>query len=252
MQIIVHRLTKINILGQINRKQTAMSSILRRAYAVLDLALNKWARMKNRTMPVDGGPRKRARLNSETKPNIPDPTNFAQNQTDNPTGVNHEDNSFEGSTGGDCTGEDSRFMENLLRTSVRVTRAKICELKNDHRAIVDQLAQTWPLLLPKKGEDSPIPSKDVTTNGSSSSSMVPFAQVDMVTPGPNSTIRTTHLRIMTDYRLSGNPVAESEGETIAVVCFRFEEGKKLMISKKLKPYAGWGGRGLLGCHIIPL
>ncbi|KAH9447837.1 hypothetical protein MJO29_011145 [Puccinia striiformis f. sp. tritici] len=68
-------------------------------------------------------------------------------------------------------------------SSVRVTRAKICELKNDHRAIVDQLAQTWPLLLPKKGEDSPIPSKDVTTNGSSSSSMVPFAQVDMVTPG---------------------------------------------------------------------
>ncbi|KAI9612657.1 hypothetical protein H4Q26_007814 [Puccinia striiformis f. sp. tritici PST-130] len=40
------------------KRCTAMSSILRRAYAVLDLALNKWARMKNRTMPVDGGPRK--------------------------------------------------------------------------------------------------------------------------------------------------------------------------------------------------
>ncbi|KAH9455818.1 hypothetical protein MJO29_005870 [Puccinia striiformis f. sp. tritici] len=95
---------------------TAMSSILRRTYAVLDFALNKWARMKNRTMPVDGGPRKRTRLNSETKPKIPDPTNFAQNPTDNRTGVNHEDNSFEGSPGGDCTGEDSRFTENLLRS----------------------------------------------------------------------------------------------------------------------------------------
>ncbi|KAI7943835.1 hypothetical protein MJO28_011363 [Puccinia striiformis f. sp. tritici] len=178
-EIIVHRLTKINILGQINRKQTAMSSILRRAYAVLDLALNKWARMKNRTMPVDGGPRKRARLNSETKPNIPDPTNFAQNQTDNPTGI-HGKPSKKFASRSSMAGSlrvESRY------SSVRVTRAKICELKNDHRAIVDQLAQTWPLLLPKKGEDSPIPSKDVTTNGSSSSSMVPFAQVDMVTPG---------------------------------------------------------------------
>ncbi|KAI7953629.1 hypothetical protein MJO28_006176 [Puccinia striiformis f. sp. tritici] len=112
-ETVVRELERVK---KVLKRCTAMSSILRRTYAVLDFALNKWARMKNRTMPVDGGPRKRTRLNSETKPKIPDPTNFAQNQTDNRTGVNHEDNSFEGSTGGDCTGEDSRFMENLLRS----------------------------------------------------------------------------------------------------------------------------------------
>ncbi|KAH9455820.1 hypothetical protein Pst134EA_011069 [Puccinia striiformis f. sp. tritici] len=148
--------------------------------------------------------------------------------------------------------------------SVRVARARICELKNDHRSIVDQLAQALPLLLPKQGEDCPSPSKDVTTNGSSSSSMVPFAKVDMVTPGSpaeqaglklqDQIVRFGPLNSQNHDRLQalGKLVAESEGGTITVVCFRFEEGKKSMISRELKPYSGWGGRGLLGCHIIPL
>ena len=149
--------------------------------------------------------------------------------------------------------------------SVRVARARICELKNDHRAIVDQLAQTLPLLLPKEGDSSAPPStKDVSTNGSSLSSMIPFAQVDVVAPDSpaqqaglkihDQIVRFGHLNAQNHDRLQalGKLVAENEGRSITVVCFRFEEGKKTMISKELKPHSGWGGRGLLGCHIAPV
>ncbi|KAI9604988.1 hypothetical protein H4Q26_002959 [Puccinia striiformis f. sp. tritici PST-130] len=90
-ETVVRELERVK---KVLKRCTAMSSILRRTYAVLDFALNKWARMKNRTMPVDGGPRKRTRLNSETKPKIPDPTNFAQIKRTTERG----------------------FMENLLRS----------------------------------------------------------------------------------------------------------------------------------------
>jgi 26S proteasome non-ATPase regulatory subunit 9 len=147
--------------------------------------------------------------------------------------------------------------------SVRVARARICELKNDHRAIVDQLAQTLPLLLPKEDESSATASKGVSTNGSSSSSMVPFAQIDVVAPGSpaeqaglklhDQIVRFGNLNAQNHDRLQalGKLVAESEGRSITVVCFRFEEGKKTMISKELKPHSGWGGRGLLGLSDFP-
>ncbi|KAA1081088.1 putative 26S proteasome regulatory subunit [Puccinia graminis f. sp. tritici] len=142
--------------------------------------------------------------------------------------------------------------------SVRVARARVCELKNDHRAIVDQLAQTLPLLLPKEDHSSATPIKGASTNGSSSSSMVPFAQIDVVAPDSpaeqaglklhDQIVRFGHLNAQNHDRLQAlaKLVAESEDQNITVVCFRFEEGNKTMISKELKPHSGWGGRGLLG------
>lgn len=111
--IVADELKKVkNVL----KKCTAMSSILRRTYAVLDFALSKWARIKSCTTPVDGRPPKRGRSEPDTVSNAPEMTNFPPNQTDNRPAANPEENLFEGSTTGEYTGEDSRFMENLLRS----------------------------------------------------------------------------------------------------------------------------------------
>ena len=43
-------------------------------------------------------------------------------------------------------------------------------------------------------------------------------------------------------------VQSSQGRTIDVIILREEE----RIGLKLTPRSGWGGRGLLGCQILPL
>ena len=43
-------------------------------------------------------------------------------------------------------------------------------------------------------------------------------------------------------------VQVSEGRTIDVVILRQEE----RVSLKLTPKSGWGGRGTLGCHLLPI
>ncbi|KNZ57040.1 uncharacterized protein VP01_2257g4 [Puccinia sorghi] len=144
--------------------------------------------------------------------------------------------------------------------SVRVARARICELKNDLRATIDQLSQTLQILMPTKA-GSPIcpPIIRSTTNGFSSGSLKAFAQVDLV--APNSPAQQAGLQVgdqivrfgpldyhnHDDLQALGKLVPRAEGKWINVVCFRLAEGKgRTMISMELKPHSGWGGRGLLG------
>ncbi|PLW07898.1 hypothetical protein PCANC_03733 [Puccinia coronata f. sp. avenae] len=100
-EIVVKELEKVK---SVLRRCTAMSSILRRTYAVLDFSLNKWARIKNRSTPVDGGPHKRVKRDSNN--NLPDGTNLTGIQNDHQLAVNP----------GDSTADDSRYMEKLLRS----------------------------------------------------------------------------------------------------------------------------------------
>lgn len=149
--------------------------------------------------------------------------------------------------------------------SVIVARARIRELKNDLRTVVDQLAQTLPLLFPKDSEHSASPSSTICPGSqSSSNSFKPFARVDLVSPASPAELAGLKLddRIVRFGTLTaqnhdalqaiGRLVAQSEGKSVTVVWFRFEGEKKTMISKELKPCSGWGGRGLLGCHIVPI
>ncbi|EFP86345.2 uncharacterized protein PGTG_12301 [Puccinia graminis f. sp. tritici CRL 75-36-700-3] len=112
-QIVATELRKVkNVL----RRCTAMSSILRRTYAVLDFALNKWEWMQNRTTPVDGGARKRGKTNPEANQQLPDLANFNQNRPDDRSTANPpEGNSFEGLTNGEHTSEESRDDDSLYR-----------------------------------------------------------------------------------------------------------------------------------------
>jgi len=47
-------------------------------------------------------------------------------------------------------------------------------------------------------------------------------------------------------------VADNEGKSIDVTIERGEVNSEEILVLQLTPNRGWGGRGLLGCHILPL
>ncbi|KAG0151944.1 hypothetical protein CROQUDRAFT_650518 [Cronartium quercuum f. sp. fusiforme G11] len=147
--------------------------------------------------------------------------------------------------------------------SVRVARARVHELKNDLREVVDQLAHTLPLILPRS--DANILGATSKEPDSTSSSMEPFARVDAVSEG--SPAQLAGLKVGDQIVKFGSVDAsnhdglqalatltrQSEGQELDVVWFRYDErDKRRMISKQLIPLSGWGGRGSLGCHIVPI
>ncbi|MBW0510511.1 hypothetical protein O181_050226 [Austropuccinia psidii MF-1] len=148
--------------------------------------------------------------------------------------------------------------------SVRVARTRIHELKNDLREVVDLLAQTLPLILSKNDNMLPQSTNNALGNGSFQSSMEPFAKVDLVLPGSpaelaglkvdDQLVRFGHLNAKNHERLTAlsTLATEHDGEELNVVWFRSNSGKRQMYSHELVPRSGWGGRGLLGFHIIPL
>lgn len=53
--------------------------------------------------------------------------------------------------------------------------------------------------------------------------------------------------------LGNLPSAVQEGKEVSLVILRQgENGQKAIKRLRLTPTSGWGGRGLLGCHIVPL
>lgn len=147
--------------------------------------------------------------------------------------------------------------------SVRVARSRIHELKNDLRLIIEEISKTLPLILKPSSTSagSPAPRE------SSSNLMKPFAQVDLVSdhsPAHVSGLKPGDQLIRfgsIDFSNHNNLKAlvsftkENEGNEIDVVWFRThqdDENVRSMMSKTLVPSSGWGGRGLLGFHIVPI
>ncbi|EGG02174.1 uncharacterized protein MELLADRAFT_110372 [Melampsora larici-populina 98AG31] len=147
--------------------------------------------------------------------------------------------------------------------SVRVSRSRIHELKNDLRQIIEELSKTLPLIL--KPSSTPTPQESPTNL------MKPFAQVDLDSdhsPAYDSGIRAGDQLIrFGDIDVSNHDnlkalvsfTKENEGNQIDVVWFRTYQDdqngggeKRSMMSKTLVPCSGWGGRGLLGFHIVPI
>jgi 26S proteasome non-ATPase regulatory subunit 9 len=50
------------------------------------------------------------------------------------------------------------------------------------------------------------------------------------------------------FQAVGGVVARSEGQALTLLVLRSGERRLL----RLTPRSGWGGRGMLGCHILPL
>lgn len=158
---------------------------------------------------------------------------------------------------------------------IRTTRARIIRLKNDHKALMVKLedAVHEHFAAGKSAESLPLtsstPSAPPATSASSSAPAVqatgsaiepPFARVNTVVPNSpadqagmkagdkvtrfGSVNWTNHERLS---RVAG-VVQQNENGQIAVKILRDSQALQL----ELTPRKDWGGRGLLGCHLVPV
>ncbi|EXF83209.1 26S proteasome non-ATPase regulatory subunit 9 [Colletotrichum fioriniae PJ7] len=159
----------------------------------------------------------------------------------------------------------------LLIVIVRTTRARIIHLRNDYKelmAVVEkQLHEHFASLQEEEVPEVPLSGDANNTLVDYSASQPldePFAKVNTVVSGspaelaglkPNDQIR------IFGYVNSSNhdnlkKVAEcvqgNEGRPVLVRVSRSSQGAREELHVTLTPRRNWGGRGLLGCHILPL
>ncbi|EXJ92669.1 26S proteasome non-ATPase regulatory subunit 9 [Capronia epimyces CBS 606.96] len=155
---------------------------------------------------------------------------------------------------------------------VRVTRARIIALRNDWKALMDKiekglhehhakyqasdayknsLAQPQPESAPSSSQTPAIPE-------------TPFAKVSSVEPGSpaneaglkagdlirrfGSVIWSNHERL----RKVGEAVSQNLGRPILVKVARGNGPQAQELDLRVTPRGNWGGRGTLGCHIVPV
>ncbi|KAH7417351.1 26S proteasome non-ATPase-like protein regulatory subunit 9 [Cadophora sp. MPI-SDFR-AT-0126] len=158
---------------------------------------------------------------------------------------------------------------------IRTTRARIIYLKNDHKALMSviekHIHEHFARLAENGPEDEPMTngSSTMTDFPASSGPQIlspPFAKVNSVVAG--SPAESAGLKAGDQIRAFGyvnianhdelKKVAEcvqgNEGRDVLVKVSRAISGssRKQELQLTLTPRRDWGGRGLLGCHILPL
>jgi len=153
--------------------------------------------------------------------------------------------------------------------SVRTARVRVIELRNDLKAIMDQIALALQGIYPPEPEKSPTAVDAASRELSSGASDdTPFAMVDGVAPRSPAaqaglqrgdlvvqfgTISKTSVGEPVSLTPLSQFVATKENQTIELRVKRPSstgEGTS-QETLTLTPRSGWGGRGLLGCHIVP-
>ncbi|KAK9455054.1 26S proteasome non-ATPase-like protein regulatory subunit 9 [Dipodascopsis uninucleata] len=149
---------------------------------------------------------------------------------------------------------------------IRITRAQIIRLKNDHKALMRDIEYALYDHHAQIQENTRNNVDIRSLNGSGEAYNIAFAVVNSV--APNSPAFEAGLapgdRIMkfgdahagNHQRLSrlSTIVQQSENSPIEILIYRQieEAGAHAEINISLTPREGWGGRGMLGCHILPL
>jgi 26S proteasome non-ATPase regulatory subunit 9 len=158
---------------------------------------------------------------------------------------------------------------------IRTTRARIVRLKNDYKDVMAKLevAVHEHFAAGKSAESLPAasntaPSEAASTTGQaqqptqpvSTAIEPPFARVNTVvenspadTAGLKAGDKVTRFGYVdwTNHERLGkvaHVVQQNENQTILVKVLR--DGQ--MVRLELTPRRDWGGRGLLGCHLVPL
>jgi len=157
---------------------------------------------------------------------------------------------------------------------IRTTRARIIRLKNDHKALMAKLeeavhehfaagksAESLPPASTARGVPGPSSEPAAGTAQSFTAAIEPpFARVNTVvanspadTAGMKAGDRVTRFGYVdwTNHERLGKVaqvVQNNENQTILVKVLR--EGQ--MVRLELTPRRDWGGRGLLGCHLVPV
>ncbi|RAL03850.1 putative 26S proteasome non-ATPase regulatory subunit Nas2 [Aspergillus ibericus CBS 121593] len=158
---------------------------------------------------------------------------------------------------------------------VRTTRARIIRLRNDHKEVMSHLEkgihnhfanlQRAQTAAPSSGNIGATsgPGHNASDTGATG---MPFAKVNSVVPG--SPADQAGLRVGDTIRGFGGAnwlnherlskvaeiVQQSEGRPVVVRVARKEPNSpsSVDLSLELVPRRDWGGRGLLGCHLVPL
>ncbi|WPH04901.1 Hypothetical protein R9X50_00779800 [Acrodontium crateriforme] len=157
---------------------------------------------------------------------------------------------------------------------IRTTRASIIRLKNDHKAIMANLEVViQDHFASGKAANTPSTSSEQRSGEQANTASftrrspieLPFAKVNSIVP--SSPAATAGLQVgdqitrfgsvnwSTPERLNKVPqiVQQNENQSILVVVLRAASANSApqQISLNLTPRRDWGGRGLLGCHILP-
>ncbi|KAJ8596657.1 hypothetical protein M405DRAFT_757208 [Rhizopogon salebrosus TDB-379] len=148
--------------------------------------------------------------------------------------------------------------------AIRHARRRINELRNDYKDVMNEIEKALQAVYdPSTIAPSPTISEGVAQHNGTEDveSLSAFARVDGVAPSSpaaeaglrredlilkfgsltRSSFTATSLQPLADL------VSVNENREIQVIVSRSEE----IITIKLIPRNGWGGRGMLGCHIIP-
>jgi len=157
---------------------------------------------------------------------------------------------------------------------IRTTRARIVRLKNDHKAVMskveDAVHEHFAAGKSVDTASSSVPSSTAPQQSSSGAAQPPqqpaaaieppFARVNTVAPGspaeqagmqPNDKVTMFGSANWTNHERLGKVaqvVQQNENRPIMVKVLRDSQ----VVQLELTPRRDWGGRGLLGCHLVPL
>ncbi|KAF8442840.1 hypothetical protein L210DRAFT_3534207 [Boletus edulis BED1] len=149
--------------------------------------------------------------------------------------------------------------------AIRSARTRIIKLRNDLKYTMDEIEKALhqvydpSLAPPAPSKAPPVPVEMSSTH--TEETLSPFAQVNGVAPGSPAAhaglcredliIKFGHLTAASFSASSLEPLADlvrhNENHELRIQVLR--DGREL--SLQFTPRSGWGGRGLLGCHIVP-
>ncbi|KAF7503111.1 hypothetical protein GJ744_004320 [Endocarpon pusillum] len=160
---------------------------------------------------------------------------------------------------------------------IRTTRSRIIHLKNDYKEIMNRIEKALHqhhASLHGSEDSKEEPPSSLRQNASSASTQTPsrttsdppFAKVNSVatsSPAQEAGLKvgdkirnfgTVHWRNHENLRKVAEVVQRSERRTILVKIVRDDEtrGSSQDLELPLIPRSGWGGRGTLGCHLLPI
>jgi len=149
--------------------------------------------------------------------------------------------------------------------AVRKARVRIIELRNDLRDVVDEIAKALEEVYARQPEAESRGQADDATKPEGEEDedqLVPYARVDVVAPGSPAAeaglqredlilkfgglVKSSFSSPSTLTPLA-TLVSQNENKHIIIRVRRSGEQKYLTLT----PRQGWGGRGMLGCHILP-
>ncbi|KAI5450574.1 putative 26S proteasome regulatory subunit [Naganishia albida] len=149
--------------------------------------------------------------------------------------------------------------------TVRHARAAIVRLRNDHRAVVEEMGRVLQVVYAAREGEGPAivverSAVAVQPSGVNGTGRIQtaLAKVNAVAPGSPAAqagmekndliLEFGHLDGDNSLADVGALVASSEGVELRIVVRR----GTALVELLLTPRPGWGGRGMLGCHILPV